>query len=317
MRAVDLAGLDAVVRIAEAVGGRLVWVSLTPRLLQRYWGLRGAVVHPLGGGMNSETWLVEHQEGVCVAKLVPASSVAELEAGGQIAATLSRAGFVTGPPLRALDGRLVVSEHGLALLEHVPGRELTGDTAEEQTWIAETLAGIHRVGDPSPGPAASAFMTEWLSPTLPGVEAHPWLLGAIEAVRQETGPLHVTWSVVHTDPSPEAFVHDDRTGTTGLIDWAGARRGPTLYDVASAVMYLGGPADASTFLAVYRRQGPLGDDDLQHLDAFRRLRWTIQGTYFAHRLATDDLTGILDDSANLKGLEDARRSLAVLGLHFP
>lgn len=64
----------------------------------------------------------------------------------------------------------------------------------------------------------------------------------------------------------------------------------------------------------YRKHGPLGSHELQSLDAFRRFRWVVQATYFASRLAACDLTGVADQTENLKGLEDARRGLAVLGL---
>ena len=53
---------------------------------------------------------------------------------------------------------------------------------------------------------------------------------------------------------------------------------------------------------------------MQHLDAFRRFREAIQGTYFAWRLAANDLTGGIDQAENEKGLNDARRRLAALGL---
>ena len=207
-----------------------------------------------------------------------------------------------------------MTELALALLEHVPGRELDGETDEEQGWIAHTLAGVHRAGGPSLGPSTATFMTDWLDPELPGVTAHPWLVAAVERVRAETDPLAVTWSVLHTDPSPEEFLHDDATGVTGLVDWTGARPGPVLYDVASAVMYLGGPEHAGAFLTAYEAAGPVGGDELQHLDAFRRLREAIQGTYFARRLATHDLTGGIDHAENQKGLGDARRRLGALGL---
>jgi Ser/Thr protein kinase RdoA (MazF antagonist) len=154
----------------------------------------------------------------------------------------------------------------------------------------------------------------WLTPELAGVEAHPWLAPAIEAVRAETDPLTVTWSVLHTDPPPEAFVHDDGTGTTGLIDWSGAKRGPVLYDVASAVMYLGGPVNAAAFLTTYRTRGPLGRDEMLSLDAFRRFRWAVQSACFAWRLSVRDLTGIADDAGNWKGLNDARKGLVELGM---
>jgi homoserine kinase type II len=120
--------------------------------------------------------------------------------------------------------------------------------------------------------------------------------------------------VLHTDPAPEAFVHDDRTGVTGLIDWTGARRGPVLYDVASAVMYLGGTARAAAFLRAYRASGPLAAQEMQHLDALRRFREAVHGAYSARRPATHDLTGGIGRTGNEKGLDDARRRLAALGL---
>ena len=264
--------------------------------------------------MNSETWVVEHQGSTYVAKRVPLSEVAELVAGCEVAFALADAGFVTGRPVPTTDGRLVLTEHALALLQYVPGRELEGETDEEQAWIASTLAGVHAAGSPASGPSTASFMQDWLSPQLPGVEAHPWLGPAMEAVRAETDPLTVTWSVLHTDPSPEDFRRNDSTGVTGLIDWTGAKRGPVLYDVASAVMYLGGPDTASSFLDTYRTRGPLGTEELQLLDAFRRFRWAVQAAYFAERLAGRDLTGIADQSGNEKGLNDARRGLAGLGL---
>jgi homoserine kinase type II len=283
-------------------------------LLRRFWALDGAEVTPLGGGMNSETWLVEHEGSTYVAKRVPTSQVAELVTGCEIAAALAQAGLVTGRPLPTTDGRLVLTEHGVALLEHVAGRELEGGTDDEQRWIAGTLAAVHVAGGAAAGPSTASFMAAWLGPTRPEAEAHPWLRPAIEAVRAETDPLTVTWSVVHNDPAPEAFVHNDSTGVTGLIDWSGATRGPILYDVASAVMYLGGRDQASAFLGAYRAQGPLGSDELQWLDAFRRLRWAVQAAYFAWRLAANDLTGIAGQAENDKGLADARRGLAQLGL---
>ncbi|SEC61778.1 homoserine kinase type II [Nocardioides exalbidus] len=281
-------------------------------LLAEHWGLTAPRVRSLDGGMNSTTWLVEHDGTAYVAKHVPPGGVDALLAGSEVARTLADAGFTTGRPVAARDGRLVVTEAGLALLEHVPGRELEGDSEDEQEWIARVLAGVHAT-DAAPGPATSVFATDWLDPHAPGVGEHDWLVTAIAHVREETDPLALTWSVLHTDPAPEAFVHDDATGVTGLIDWAGARRGPVLYDVASAVMYLGGRARASAFLAAYADRGPLAADELRQLDAFSRLREAVQGVYFAGRLATDDRTGGVEVADNQRGLDDARRRLAGLG----
>ncbi|HEY0643758.1 MAG TPA: phosphotransferase [Nocardioides sp.] len=280
-----------------------------PRLLETFWGMRDAAVTPLGGGMNSETWLVEHEGSSYVAKAVSPAAASDLAAGAEVATILARAGFVTGHPVPTGDGRLMLTEPPLALLQHVAGRELEGETEQEQHWIAGTLAGVHSAAGPELGPSTATFALDWLSPEMPGVEDHPWLLTAIEAARAETDPLTVTWSVLHTDPAPEAFIHDDRSGVTGLIDWTGARRGPVLYDVASAVMYLGGTAYASAFLSTYLSQGPLSADEMQHLDAFRRFREAVQGVYFAGRLASNDLTGGIEPADNEKGLNNARRRL--------
>src|SRR4051794_27565456 len=38
-----------------------------PELLRQFWGMHGAEIWPLGGGMNSETWLVKHQGSTYVA----------------------------------------------------------------------------------------------------------------------------------------------------------------------------------------------------------------------------------------------------------
>ncbi len=281
--------------------------------LRQFWGIEDAVVSPLGGGMNSETWSVAHQGSIYVAKSVSPAAVADLLAGAEVATSLAKAGFVTGCPVPTRDGRLVLTDPALALLEHVPGRELDGEADDEQVWIASTLAGVHAASSPTSGPLVATFATDWVSPRMPGVEAHPWLLVAIEMVRAETDPLTVTWSMLHTDPAPEAFIHDDQTGVTGLIDWTGARRGPVLYDVASAVMYLGGTQHASPFLTTYLSQGPLEAEELRHLDSFRRFREVVQGVYFAGRLAANDLTGVIDQADNEKGLDDARRRLAALG----
>lgn len=285
------------------------------RLLRLHWGLTPATVSPLGGGMNSETWLVRARDSSYVAKRVAPSDVAQLDAGCAVAERLARAGLTTGRPVRTVHGTHVAPDEPLALLAHVPGRELEGTTGEEQRWIGRTLAEVHAAGPLVSGTTARAAVEpffDWLSPSAPGVSAHPWLPPAIEAARSTVDRLTVVWSVLHTDPAPEAFRHDDATGTTGLIDWTGACHGPVLYDVASAVMYLGGPHRAGAFLDAYSAASPLDPAELRHLDAFRRFRWVVQAAYFARRLSTHDLTGVSGQTENERGLDNARRGLAEL-----
>lgn len=283
-------------------------------LLETLWSLPAPTVRTLGGGMNSQTWTVRAGGASYVAKQVEPAGVEDLVRGAQAAARLAAAGLVTGPPVPTLDGRLVATEHGLVLLRHVPGVELDGDTDEDQALIARTLATVHRAGGPSADLPPHHFLAEWLRPSLPGLADRPWLPRALASVRAETDQLSVTSSLLHTDPAPAAFRHDPTTGITGLVDWAGARRGPVLYDVASAVMYLGGPERARTFLVTYGDLGPLGTNEFRRLDTYRRFRWVVQGAYFASRIATDDLTGGIDPADNQRGLDAARRGLAGLGL---
>ncbi|MFC7406880.1 phosphotransferase enzyme family protein [Georgenia alba] len=282
-------------------------------LLRHHWGMAGAAVGRLGGGMNSETWTVEHDGARYVAKSVPAHDRDGLVRGCAVAAALAEAGLVTGRPVPTVDGGFVPPETATALLEHVPGRELAGATEWEQREIAHTLGRVHRVGGPTVGRGTSGFFT-WLTPQAPGVGDRPWLARAVRAVRAETDQAVLTWSVLHTDPAPEAFRRDPATGVTGLIDWTGAQRGPVLYDVASAVMYLGGPDRAASFLESYRELGLLGTDEWRRLDDLRRFRWIVQAVYFTGRLVSNDLTGVSDQADNERGLQDARRGLAELGV---
>lgn len=74
-------------------------------LMETVWGMRGADVKPPGGGMNSETWLIEHEGLTYVAKAVSPAAAADLVAGCGVATALADAGFVTGRPVPTRDGR--------------------------------------------------------------------------------------------------------------------------------------------------------------------------------------------------------------------
>lgn len=137
----------------------------------------------------------------------------------------------------------------------------------------------------------------------------PAILEALEAW-EHLPPQSLTWGLLHTDPAPEAFLHDGATGATALIDWDAGLVGPLMYDVASAIMYLGGPDRSSAFLDAYLQAGVLMRTEVvRALEPMLRLRWAVQADYFARRMATNDLTGISGPGDNLLGLDDARRGL--------
>lgn len=143
----------------------------------------------------------------------------------------------------------------------------------------------------------------------------PWIRPAVRAAvdslatfrRQVPG-----WpeGLLHADPAPEAFRFDSATGSCGIIDWGSALHGPLLYDLASAVMYLGGRDRAAAMTDAYKAAGLLAHQEITDgLSVMLRFRWAVQADYFAWRVTSNDLTGISGPAENEKGLEDARRAL--------
>jgi Ser/Thr protein kinase RdoA (MazF antagonist) len=125
----------------------------------------------------------------------------------------------------------------------------------------------------------------------------------------------MSWGLLHADPAPEAFRLDPATGRCGVIDWSYFLHGPLLYDLASAIMYVGGLAHAGDLIEAYLKQGLLDRGEVgQGLAAMLRFRWAVQASYFAWRIANNDLTGISSPEENEKGLEDARQSLTFLSV---
>jgi homoserine kinase type II len=114
----------------------------------------------------------------------------------------------------------------------------------------------------------------------------------------------------HADPAPGAFLLDPATGRCGVIDWSTALYGPLIYDLASAVMFLGGPDSATEVIEAYLASGALSRAETEDgLALMLRFRWAVQADYFARRITSNDLTGISGPHDNEKGLEDARRAL--------
>ena len=277
------------------------------------WGLTSARLTAHDGGMNSQTWFVDAEDARYVAKAVPIARRASFDAGLAAATIVEAAGIPAGAPLPSIRGATSVAVEGsaLALLRFVAGSALDGESVEDRELIGTTLGRIHRalVGHDLPG--AAPF--PWLDPDAAHLTIRPWIRPAIDAAMttwHAIPPESLTWAPLHTDPAPEAFRFDPGTGTCGLIDWDLGVVAPLLYDLASAEMYVGGPPSSKPLIPAYLATGALAPDEVERgLPALVQHRWAVQADYFARRIATDDLTGIVDRLENEQGLEDARRSL--------
>lgn len=270
-----------------------------------HWSLSGAVVTPHHGGMNSATWFVDRDGRRWVAKSVPVAAADDLAGGLAVAGHLDQAGIRAGAAVPTGDGRSVVTVAGLplALLTWVPGRPLEAD---DQPMIGATLASVHQrlLGVDLP----SAHRFHWVDPRAAHLGIRPWVRPAVTAAVEALDTGWMTWGLLHTDPSPEAFRLDGPA--CGLIDWSWAMCGPLLYDLASAVMYVGGPDRAAPLVEAYLRSGVLPADEVRRgLATMVRFRFAVQADYFARRIAEDDLTGIGGAADNEDGLADARRLL--------
>lgn len=282
-------------------------------LLERHWDLGGVRVAVHNGGMGSATWFVTRAGDRWVAKLVAPHAGGQFRGGLALALALEEAGVPAGAPVRSADGQLAVGVDAgwLALLTWLPGQPLTGESAAERELIGTTLARVHlAVRDRS---AAGAERFHWVDPAAGYLSLRPWLRPAITAALSEldaAGPDSMTWGLLHADPAPEAFRFDPAAGRCGIIDWSCFLHGPLLYDLASAVMYVGGPAQAEDLIDAYLWRGPLSRAEAScGLAAMLRFRWAVQANYFAWRISENDLTGISGPQENEKGLEDARRFL--------
>ncbi|GAA1371289.1 phosphotransferase enzyme family protein [Catellatospora chokoriensis] len=283
-------------------------------LLADHWGLVDVRVEVHNGGMNSATWWVDHDGRRDVAKHTPGWNRDKFVGGLTVASHVQRAGIPAGAPILTTSGRLAAetADGPVALLQHVPGAEPPDDESGLRA-IGETLGRVHvAVRDIR---VAGAEQFHWVDPNAAHLDHAPgWVKPGITkalAMLDALDPPSLTWGMLHTDPAPEAFLVDPATGDVGLIDWAVAMSGPLLYDLASAVMYVGGKVAAQSLLAAYVRTGALGEDEIERgLDVFHRFRWAVQADYFAGRIATRDMTGIEDVRGNEMGILAAREFLA-------
>jgi Ser/Thr protein kinase RdoA (MazF antagonist) len=302
------------------LAGRSCWFnslviskSMVCSRLAQAWGLTEAAVVVHDGGMNSSTWLVDHGDRRWVAKAVVPEAHEQFVAGLAVARMLQEAGIPAGAPLPTIDGHHVTSIAGypLALLTWVPGDGLTGESGQQLRLIGTTLAAVHRALAAKSVDGPQRF--HWVDPTAAHLTVRPWVRPAVAAAvdaLEELGLDTLSWGLLHTDPAPEAFRLDPTTGVCGVIDWSVALHGPHLYDLASAVMYVGGVDRAAQLIDAYLSEAPLTRAEVDRgLLPMLRFRWAAQADYFAKRILANDSTGITGPPDNEKGLEDARRRL--------
>ncbi|MFB9696245.1 phosphotransferase [Amorphoplanes digitatis] len=279
------------------------------RCIGDLWGLTGATVEVHNGGMNSATWFVGVGDRRWVAKAVVSGSRRSFAGGLAVASVLEDSGIPAGAPVVTRHGDMVGDVDGVpvALLRWVPGEGLSGARPGDQRLIGVTLARVHRALLDVSVPDAERF--HWVDPRGEHLGIRPWIRGAVAgavAAYDELDPRTLSWGLLHTDPAPEAFRLDRARGACGLIDWSTALCGPLLYDLASAVMYVGGPGHAGSLIEAYLDQGVVSGGEVERgLPVMLRFRWAVQADYFARRIATDDLTGIDSAAGNEDGLADA------------
>ncbi len=280
------------------------------------WAVVGATVEAHNGGMNSATWFVTAGGERWVAKAVAPGSRRSFMGGLTIAGHVEAAGVPTGAPLPTLEGDIVVDVDGvpLALLSWVDGEELSGNTTSDQRLIGRTLSCVHEALRDVSAPPVEQF--HWVDVHAAHLSVRSWVQPAVAAAvaaYEAVDPCLFSWGPLHCDPAPEAFRLNRATGVCGLIDWSAAIRGPLLYDLASAVMYVGGADQADCLIETYLERGVVTKAEVEHgLLTMVRFRWAVQADYFARRLTTSDLTGVASSADNEKGLEDARQWLVRL-----
>lgn len=306
--ATETAGCGEGVRFVRVDDQSLAWEAAD--LVRAGWGLAVRSAASLGGGMNSATALVQLTDGRAVLKWVRGSGDG-LSAGCAAARQLAQHGLLTGDPFTTLTGRLVhtTADGAVALLRFAAGDALNPDDPQDQRDIARTLAAVHAAAPVRrPGP----FLNEATAGIVHDVE--PWIRPSVRLVLTEYSNLpDLTWSLLHADPSPDAFLRQP-DGRVALIDWTATTDGPVLYDVASALMYLGGRQNAGPFWDTYLKCSPAPAEELiEHIGTFTRYRAAVQAAYFSLRIGTQDRTGIDHDGENWKGLRDAERMLRATG----
>lgn len=262
--------------------------------------------------MNSATAVVDLVDERAVLKWVPGTRAVGLATGCEVARRLAGRGLLTGEPFPTSAGALThpAGNGVVALLRFVAGEVLDPDDPQDQRDMAITLAAVHAASSVH---RSGTLLDDGVAELVHDVE--PWVRPSVALVLEEHRRLpDLTWSTLHADPEPEAFLRQPGTGRVALIDWSATVDGPVLYDVASVLMYLGGRQRGAAFWDAYVQHSPAPVAELtEHLGALTRYRAAVQAAYFSMRIGTGDRTGIDDDGANWKGLRDAEQMLRASG----
>ena len=277
--------------------------------LRTHWELEPDRIEELSGGANARTWKFRSDGAQWVAKLVPPSRARSFKAGLDTAALVQAQGIAAGAPRPARNGRsaVLVGRNWLAVLEWVDGQRL-GTSARDQVIIGDTLGAVHASLTDAPTTSAPRF--DWLDPDAPHLGATDWLrptvVAALTWLNAASGQL-LSRGLLHGDPAPAVFRWTPQTSTCGVIDWSTARWGPLLYDLASAVMYVGGITRGRPLIAAYQAHGTIRAGEIDtSLASMLRFRWAVQADHFARRLVADERTGVAVAEENERGLVNAR-----------
>jgi homoserine kinase type II len=285
-------------------------------VLRTTWHRVASECAAVPGGLSATNWAVTVAAQPYVVKVVPASRRTPFEAGLAVAEYLLGQQSPAATGVRAVDGGLVGSlgDEVAALLRHVPGRPLDGTDPVDRQWWGDALGSAHQrlAGFRHPGmakfhsvrgEAAHLGVADWVRPAV---------AAAIAAVRKLTVTDQLTYGVLHGDPAPSAFRLDPLTGRLGLVDWGPVASGPLMYDLASAVVYAGGPDAAKDLTDAYVAAGPVSREEIEAaLPTMLLFRWAVYADHFAQRLSVDRAGGA-DEKADRRGLDTARAALAEL-----
>jgi Ser/Thr protein kinase RdoA (MazF antagonist) len=202
------------------------------------------LLHELGGGHRNGVYLVEHPEGLRVAKTTRRDEAA-LAWLLPVHDAARRAGLVVPTPLPSRDGALVVD--GVTLEPFIAGRPLEPDELPAVGALLERFHALTRDLPQRPGFRSSADLLH------AGRGGDVDLAGMPPAIAER---CRAAWrhfaraprSVVHGDVNPANLTRtaDDRVA---LLDWDEARVDASAFDTLALDRALGrtlAPADAET-----------------------------------------------------------------------